>query len=55
MAQQSNGIGVPPPTQPKKQSAGMPVQPAGQPATNNAVPARNGYNERAMGRNQKLP
>lgn len=50
MAQQSNGIGVPPPTQPKKQSAaGMPVQPSsGQPATNNAVPARNGYNERAM-------
>ena len=50
MAQQSNGIGVPPPpTQPKKQvampvSAAGPVPASGQPAQ----PARNGYNERAM-------
>lgn len=49
MAQQSNGIGVPPPpTQPKKQIA-MPVSAGPVPAgPNTAVPARNDYNNRAM-------
>ena len=50
MAQQSNGIGVPPPppTQPKKQVA-MPVSAGPVPAgPNTAVPARNDYNNRAM-------